>query len=350
MRFRVVSLIDAVQSIAQSVGMIVFAVLGFRYWSLVIGTLIGHVIASAITMIVRPHRIAWPRRNSVGVALSFSRDVAVARLAWYAYSRADFLVAGKSLGEGPLGQYSIAWNLASVPVDKITSLVNRVTPSFFAAVKSDPAELRRYLLVITETLALATFPLAFGLALVAEPFVLTLLKEEWAGSITPLRILAVYASLSSVTALYTPMLAAAGEQAFTMRNNLLAALILPVAFVIGSRWGITGIAAAWVLVHPPFIYAQYRKVKAHTNLASRQIWQALVPALTGSAGLTAAVLGTWAILPDSVGTWRLLLILVAAGAVGYGLPLLVWHRHRIARLLRVMMTLRRSGKPPQLST
>lgn len=347
MRFKAVSLVDALQSTAQSLGMIVFAILGFRYWSLVIGTILGHVIATAVTMLLRPHPVAWPRLKSVGTALSFSRDVAAARFAWYAYSRADFLVAGKRLGEGSLGQYSLAWSLASVPVDKITSLVHRVTPSFFAAVKTDPAELRRYFLIITESLALVTFPLAFGLALVAEPFILTVLTEKWAGSITTLRILAIYASLSSITALFTPMLAATGEQRFTMRNNLFAALVMPIGFIVGSRWGIEGIAAAWLIIHPWFIYAQYRRVAPHIQLTRSHVWQALLPALTGSAAMTLAVLAVWAVLPPTMSGVLRLSLLITAGALGYVLPLALWHRHRIDRLRRAIQLLRRGISPPR---
>ncbi len=347
MRFRAVSLIDALQSLAQSIGMVVFAVLGFRYWALVIGALLGHAIASAVTIVVRPHRVNWPRRASVGAALSFSRDMAIARISWYAYSRADFFVAGKWLGQARLGEYSMAWSLASVPVDKITSMVNRVTPSFFAVVKDDPAALRRYLLMITEMLALVTFPLAFGLALVAEPFVLTTLTAKWAASITPLRVLAIYAALTSITALFSPLLAATGELRFTMWNNILAAIVLPIGFLIGTRWGVDGIAMAWVILHTPFLVAQYRRVSAHIQLPASQVWRSLVPALSGSTAMAVVVLATWSVLgPTLEGVW-LLLGLVAAGGLGYCLPLALWHRHRIERLRKALRLLRQGTAPAQ---
>ena len=65
------------------------------------------------------------------------------RIAWYSYSNADFLVAGKLFGQAGLGAYTIAWNLASLPVEKITSLVTQVTPAFLSAVQHDRAALRR---------------------------------------------------------------------------------------------------------------------------------------------------------------------------------------------------------------
>ena len=49
----------------------------------------------------------------------------------------------------------------------------------FSAVQHDQPGLRRYLLVLTEGLALAAFPLAFGLALVTDEFVVVL-GAKWA--------------------------------------------------------------------------------------------------------------------------------------------------------------------------
>src|SRR2546425_13021893 len=78
--------------------------------------------------------------------MTFSRHIIVGRLAWYVYSNADFLVAGRILGKVALGLYEVGWNLANVPIEKITSLVGQVTPAVFSAVQRDHAALRRYLL------------------------------------------------------------------------------------------------------------------------------------------------------------------------------------------------------------
>src|SRR2546425_8629430 len=110
--------------------------------------------------------------------MTFSRHIIVGRLAWYVYSNADFLVAGRILGKVALGLYEVGWNLANVPIEKITSLVGQVTPAVFSAVQRDHAALRRYLLRVTEGLALITFPASLGLALVAPDFVLLTLGRS----------------------------------------------------------------------------------------------------------------------------------------------------------------------------
>ena len=61
----------------------------------------------------------------------------MARLSWTLYSDADFLVAGRVLGASALGAYTFAWNLATLPVEKVTALVGQVTPAFFSANQAD---------------------------------------------------------------------------------------------------------------------------------------------------------------------------------------------------------------------
>src|SRR5439155_593304 len=116
-------------------------------------------------------------------------------LGWYVSANTDFLVAGRILGKTALGFYNVAWTLASVPVDKVAALVGQVTPAFFSAVQTDRPAMRRYLLRITEGIALITFPVSLGLVLVARDFVLVVLGSKWEGTIAPLRLLAAYATL-----------------------------------------------------------------------------------------------------------------------------------------------------------
>src|SRR2546426_4499564 len=53
----------------------------------------------------RRPRFAWPHLQSLTHAMTFSRHIIVGRLAWYVYSNADFLVAGRILGKVALGLY-----------------------------------------------------------------------------------------------------------------------------------------------------------------------------------------------------------------------------------------------------
>ncbi len=127
LRFKLLACFDTVRTFAQAPVTILLAWLGFGYWSLALSSVSGVVVYSALVIIASPCAFARPRWGEIRGALKFSGDVLGSRVAWYTYSNSDFMVAGRMLGQSALGAYEMAWTIASAPVDKITSLVTRVT-------------------------------------------------------------------------------------------------------------------------------------------------------------------------------------------------------------------------------
>jgi PST family polysaccharide transporter len=340
MRFKLIAFIEAAQAVAQTAAVLLLAVLGFRYWALVLGGLVGTGAAGILPLIWQRCGFEWPVLPSIRSAIKFSWHVAVTSLSWYTYSNADFLVAGRVLGEAPLGAYTLAWNLASVPVEKLTTLVGRVSPAFFSAVQGEQAALRRYLNTLTQGLSLVTFPATIGLALVAPEFVGLVLGRKWDAAIVPLQLLAMYACLRSIVTLLPQVLLVVKASRFLMWVTVLMLVFLPPTFYVGRRWGTGGIAAGWVIVYPLLTVPLFWRVLQVTRMPARDYLNALRPALEGSILMCAAVLLLkWAI-PASTPLYLRFSVEVAAGVAAYALTLVAFHRARLrafaqfARLLR----------------
>jgi PST family polysaccharide transporter len=336
LRFPRIAVIDAVQGLLQALTTVVFALLGFRYWSLVLSALLGAAVGTVATVVSRPYQFKAPRWKTLRPVLPFTRDLLIGRLFWFAYQNSDFIVAGKRLGSLALGAYSYAWTLASMPVEKITALVSSVTPPIFAAVQHDIPALRRYFLTVTEGLAVVSFPLTLGLALVAGDLVPVVFGDRWVFMIGPLQILAAYATVRTISPTVAQVLAVTGDMRFLMYMNGVAAVTLPTAFYIGSRWGTIGIAAAWTVAHPlsayfPLSARAFRRL----DLRVRDYLRALWPALSGCLLMAAAVVSARAIVPDATSTAIKLGLEVVAGAIAYTGCLLLGHRHRLKSFLAV---------------
>ena len=170
---------DTVRELAAAACTIGLAMEGFGYWALAIGPVSGAAFSLLLTLLFQRQALALPRLRDLREAISFSAHVLGGRLVWYGYSNADFFVAGKVLPTASLGAYTLAWSPANVSVEKVSALVSRVTPSFFSAVQNDPELLRRYLGTLSQAIALAAFPVAAGIALVAADFVPTVLGPQW---------------------------------------------------------------------------------------------------------------------------------------------------------------------------
>lgn len=342
LRFRDLALIDAASALVLAVAMVAFAWFGFRYWTLVIGGLLSSSLSTIQTLWLRRERLAWPRMTTLDAAMTFSRHILTSRLSWYGYSNADFLVAGRLLGKAALGVYNFAWNLANVPIEKITVLIGQVAFPIFAAVQAEPAEIRRYLLRLTEGLALLTFPASFGLALVAPDFIHLFLGPKWSDAILPLQLLAVFVGFRSVAPLLSTILNVIGESRFAMYNSLLSALILPISFVVmGHRWGTAGLALAWMTIYPPLAFLLYRRVAQRIELPASHYLRALWPAVSSTAVMCAAVMGVQPLTAEFSSRALRLGLQIAIGALAYSAMCGTMHRHRVLTAYDIVKRQRR---------
>ena len=340
MRFKLLAIIEGLQGFAQAVSTLVLAFLGFRYWALVLGNLSFTVAATILTLTWRRQRFAWPRWSRIRSVLVYSWHIIVARLSFTLYDTADFIVAGRVLGQGPLGNYNMAWTFAHAPLEKLSNMVNRVTPSIFAAAQTDYVALRRYFRNITGTLSLAVFPALLGIALVANDFVHAALGQKWIGVVLPLELLTLHALLRSNVILLTPVLNVIGEERFIMWNTFLMLAVLVPSFYIGSHWGTGGIAGVWVFVYPllalPLFWRLFRKI----NMPVGEYIGALWPSISGCILMAAAVElfkhfrnPRWPVYLDLA-----LEVLIGAGV--YALALILMHRKRLNAFVGLIKTLR----------
>ncbi len=336
LEFRLISIIDVTRVLGQTFGVLGFALLGFGYWALVIGSLISAAIGAVLSLTFRPTAFVRPTFVSIKRAITFGGHVLASRTAWSLYSDSDFIVAGRTLGVTSLGFYTMAWTLANAPVERIASLITSVTPAFLSAVQTDKASLRRYLRTLTEGISLVTTPLALGLALTANEFVPLALGPKWVNAILPLQLLAVYAVFRSITPLLGQVLITLGDTRFVMWNTLGALIFMPIAFFLGSRWGTSGIAWAWILGYPFVILPVYVRVFHRIEMRLAEYMRAVMPSLKAALGMIVGVLLLKSVMP---GSWPLYLrfcIEVILGAAMYGTVMMAFYRDRLFMFLSLI--------------
>jgi O-antigen/teichoic acid export membrane protein len=340
LQFKSLALMEGVQVLAQALSMVTLALLGFRYWTLVFGSLLGTALFTGMVLLTRSHSFAWPQPRSIKDALTFSWHILVTRLCWFVQSNSDRLVAGRILGKSALGAYAVGWTLASLPIEKVTGLVCRVTPAFFSAIQKDLAAIRRYLLMLTEGLALLTLPAGWGLALVAEEFVLLALGENWRAAIRPMQILAILNGIRAIDPLLSQILIVVGESQFVMRLSLVVAVTLPTSIYFGSRWGITGIAAAWVATYSLLAIPMYWRVFKRIELPASKYLGVFWPALSGTLVMTSSVLVVKFVIPPACPLWLCLGVEILLGGGAYVLAVVTLHRNRLRSLYQILCTVR----------
>jgi teichuronic acid exporter len=340
MRLKSLSAFDALRDIMSAVVTLSLAWLGFRYWALILGNLLSEIARCAVILSVQRHRFARPRLATIREPLLFGWRVVAWTFSWSTYSTLDNVTAGRVYGRPGLGLYAMAWNLANVPLEKIVSLVTTLVPAYLSRVQTDLPALRRYVSNLSEMISLTMFPATVGLALVAREAVPLIMGHKWNGMIGPLQVLAAYATFRALVALLPKVLTQMGNARYVMRVELVGLVLMPIAFWIGSHWGIRGIALGWVCAYPFIALAHYWKTLNAIEMSVGEYLAALRPALHGTVAMVLVVFALQWKLPPLHFKWLHLMVEIAGGAVAYMGTVMLLHRDRVVHFVNIAKKIR----------
>jgi O-antigen/teichoic acid export membrane protein len=321
--------------IANLLGSIValfFAYRGFGVWSLVYSNLVIESTKTVLFLFFYPYKPALRFSiNKLKGDLNFGLKVAVARLFWYVYTNADFLVAGRLLGKTFLGYYSLAFQIASIPIDKVVSLVTQVAFPAFASIQDDNRLLGKYFLTIVRWIACVTFPVFFGMFLVADAAVGLFLSDKWVPMIFPLKVLCVVSTLRAINAVNAPLVLAKGKSGVVMLNNLILAVVLIAAFFIGSVYGFRAFSCAWLIFPVPFVITTWLSLKS-IGVSLAEYFRELKHPFQGTLVMAAIVAISQGTILNGAEDVRTLVAAVAIGLTSYSLYQMVFNRHIFGEL------------------
>ena len=174
--------------------------------------------------------------------------ILASRAAWYGYSNADQTIIGKVLGPDALGAYSFATTFSTLAQQEVGSIVSRVVPGIFSEVQTRVPELRRYFLLLTELLAVIAFPMAIGLALLADLLIPMLLGPKWNATVAPLQLLCLYSAFLSSQMLLSHVLMWTGQFRVNMWCTIFTGVTMPLVFSSPSAmasWASRGPGRWW---------------------------------------------------------------------------------------------------------
>lgn len=290
---------------------------GFGIWSLVLNSLASGIVLMLLCYWFSGWRpLMFFRFALAREMVGFGAKIMISRMQWYAYSNADFFIVGRLLGKLSLGYYTMAFNLAVLPTEKITAIVNQVMFPAFAKLQDDLGQLRQAFSKTTRYVSMLTFPLLAIMVVFAPEIIAGLLTEKWLPSVFPFRVLCVVGFLRSIDVIIPQMLLARGRSDLVLKYSTLLLCVLPTAFGIGCYFGgIDGVAYAWLLVYPPLAAILFHIGLKELALPLAEYLQVLSPQACG-AGLMVLVLVPAKLVLLSLNIFPTLMLVVLGGVCG----------------------------------
>lgn len=252
LKFKEKSISEFIAAITSNSLILILAFKGFGVWSLVTGSICNNLILLVLVCYYQkfiPY-FEFSIKKTFEI-LKFGSHIVGSRILWYFYSKSDFIIVGKFVNKENLGVYSIAFQIASMPIDKVAEIINPVAYATFSKLQDNAEELKKYFLLFVKGICVVLFPALSGLAMVAPEFVSSVLTMKWNGIILPLQCLCIVGIVRVTVQPIASLLNARGKAHLNLKYNLLSTLLMPMAFLIGVKInGITGVVMAWVLIYP----------------------------------------------------------------------------------------------------
>lgn len=247
--FKTPTKIRAIASLVSGVTGVVLAWQGFGVWSLALQSLASTIVLVALAWLLSPWRpsfiFSFASLRSLFRTGSF---LLLTQLLEILYNRLFSALIGKLFSVRDLGFYTRASSTYLLPTGTIAGMVNRVAYPVFSAAATDKAMLARGVRKSLLSIMVINIPMMLGLAVVAEPLVVTLFGLKWLPSVPLLRVLCLSGLLAPHLLINLSVLVAQGHSNLYFRIEVIKKIIGIGAIIIASFYGLMAIVWSQVAV------------------------------------------------------------------------------------------------------
>ncbi len=251
-RFKALGIIEMIATLVSCIAMIAIANMGWGVWTL----LLGHIIRSIINCFLSFYMLRWvPTRivfdfKEIKEYITFGIAIAIGRTFLYLFQKSDRFFAGLFYNAEKLGFYSFAMLLASIPTDKVLSMIFQVSYPMFAKVQNDKPEFRRMYLSINKIIFFISLPLFAGGYLVGEDIIRLVFEEKWVPIIPLFKYLCLAQIFVALAAVNNNVHAANGEPKWGTVFNGVCAALMSVSFYFAAKHSLDTLLVPWFTTYP----------------------------------------------------------------------------------------------------
>lgn len=251
MNFKIKAKINLISQVGGAILTLIFAWQKMGVWSLVFGLIAMHLIKAIGYNYVRDSWIK-PILNlkNTWKFIKFGSAVTADRFLYYLFVQSDKIIVGKFLGNGILGIYAVALNLASIPAEKVLPIISQISFTSFSRIQDDLPRIKRNILRAIRVVAVVSFPVFLGMACVAPEAIPLILGNNWQNLVVPFQLLCLVLPFKALSPILPPAVFAIGRPKVNLINMVITAIFMTIAFILGVRHGLVGVCISWIVAFP----------------------------------------------------------------------------------------------------
>jgi O-antigen/teichoic acid export membrane protein len=232
--------------------MLLLAYLGYGVWTLVW----GHIVRELVKVILSFFAVSWKPKlrlswSEVSPYLRFGLPVMGSNSLVYVYSRADVFIGGPLFSEAVFGFYSLAHRLASMPNDKLLSIIHSISYPVFSRFQDDLPEVHNFYLKLSKLIGIMVIPIYGGGIYIAAEVIPLLIGDKWGPCVVLFQLLCVSQLITSLTAVDAVVNNSLGKPRWTFCFTLVAACtMVPAFYLVTTKESLLWLTLPWALLFP----------------------------------------------------------------------------------------------------
>jgi O-antigen/teichoic acid export membrane protein len=306
LEFRPLAAIEIPASTLGVLATVLCAWRGLGVLSFVVGSLVGAAAKAAGYFTLGTRR--WPLTlecapSEAKELLGFGAFQVGERTVNFCARNLDKAVIGWLLGASALGFYNTAYQLMQRPLQLIQPLATKLATPLFVHVRSERERLVNAYVLIVELAAMTLFPVFALLVVLAGPVVAVILGPRWLAIAPVLQWLSLLGCFYAVGFPVGSLLIACKRADLSFWLNVWALIPFTAAILIGSRFGLLGIAIALVIAQAVgmFTVGFWLRSKLLAMSPSRYMGALVAPTLITTSA--AAIVALWVATTPRLGDW-----------------------------------------------
>ena len=325
---------------------VTMAFLGYGAWSLV-GQQVAIAVLSVTTMwFVTPWR---PGLEFSGERFRelfrFGINVMGSDVLSFISRNSDNLLIGVVLGTTALGFYAVGYRILDTSQTVLIQVTRKLAFPVFSRLQHDSDRLRRAYLRLTRAAGAIILPGYIALAIVGQELVVVLFGSQWSTAGTVATILFLIGPALSLQAFSNALLNASGHPNVVLRFRLIATVTNVVGFLIAVPFGITAVAAAFVIRAYLLLPLLLVWLRRYAQIPPRDYLMQQVPTAASTMVMALTMLAARMLL-DDVAPIALLLVELGIGMVVYSAAIWLLGRDVVRDLSIARREMLRGFAPP----
>ncbi len=263
---------------------VIMAYYGMAYWGIAAQNVLYIFTFNLLLWHYSPWRPTWSFHfQPIREMLPFSIKLLITNVFHFVNDNIFSVLLGRFYTKQEVGYYTQANKWTNMGHTLITGVVNSVSQPIMVEAGANPDRQRKVFRKMLRFTAFISFPLMFGLALIAPEFITIAITDKWLPSAAIMQILCIWGAFLPINYIYTNQLISKGKSNVYMWNTIIQNLVQLLVLLLTVSYGIYVMAAIYVTINILWLFVWHYFVWQLIRITLWNVMKDITPYLSITA-------------------------------------------------------------------